>query len=117
MEWNKSETWLLTADHSGNIKYWQSNMNNVKAFDAHTEVIRDARLVQVKMIDHCNIKTTALPKPIIDSLKYMLWWPIIFASIMFEIHNHIINYIQNNRCYFSFYIACGKKDEIAVFTL
>ncbi|XP_063682127.1 pre-mRNA 3' end processing protein WDR33-like isoform X2 [Bolinopsis microptera] len=42
MEWNKNETWLLTADHTGNVKYWQSNMNNVKSFDAHTEVIRDA---------------------------------------------------------------------------
>lgn len=45
MEWNKNETWLLTADHTGNVKYWQSNMNNVKSFDAHTEVIRDARLL------------------------------------------------------------------------
>ena len=45
MEWNKNETWLLTADHTGNVKYWQSNMNNVKSFDAHSEVIRDARYV------------------------------------------------------------------------
>ena len=52
MEWNKNETWLLTADHTGNVKYWQSNMNNVKSFDAHTEVIRDARWVQFILFNY-----------------------------------------------------------------
>lgn len=34
---------MVTGDHSGFIKYWQSNMNNVKAFQAHKEAVRDIR--------------------------------------------------------------------------
>lgn len=37
--------WMLTADHGGYVKYWQSNMNNVKMFQAHKEAIREARFI------------------------------------------------------------------------
>lgn len=30
----------MTADHNGFVKYWQSNMNNVKMFQAHKDPIR-----------------------------------------------------------------------------
>ncbi|XP_065060829.1 uncharacterized protein LOC135688058 [Rhopilema esculentum] len=40
MEWSHNDTWLLSADHSGYVKYWQSNMNNVKTLPAHTEPVR-----------------------------------------------------------------------------
>lgn len=40
MEWSHNDTWLLSADHSGCVKYWQSNMNNVKTLQAHTEPVR-----------------------------------------------------------------------------
>ena len=36
---------MLTADHGGYVKYWQSNMNNVKMFQAHKEAIREARFI------------------------------------------------------------------------
>lgn len=36
---------MLTADHGGYVKYWQSNMNNVKMFQAHKEAIREARFL------------------------------------------------------------------------
>lgn len=32
---------MITGDHEGIVKYWQSNMNNVKAFAAHKEAVRD----------------------------------------------------------------------------
>jgi polyadenylation factor subunit 2 len=32
---------MLSGDDSGIIKYWQSNMNNLKAVQAHKEVVRD----------------------------------------------------------------------------
>ena len=32
---------MVTGDHGGYIKYWQSNMNNVKMFQAHKEPVRD----------------------------------------------------------------------------
>ncbi|KAF2106934.1 WD40-repeat-containing domain protein [Lophiotrema nucula] len=35
-----TDDWLLSADHSGIVKYWQTNFNNVKEITAHTEPIR-----------------------------------------------------------------------------
>lgn len=40
MEWSHNDVWMVTGDHGGYIKYWQSNMNNVKMFQAHKEPIR-----------------------------------------------------------------------------
>ncbi|KAJ1655238.1 WD repeat-containing protein 33 [Dispira simplex] len=40
MEWSHNSNWLVTADHTGVIKYWQSNMNNLKMFQGHKEAIR-----------------------------------------------------------------------------
>uniref|UniRef100_UPI00358E2772 pre-mRNA 3' end processing protein WDR33-like isoform X2 n=1 Tax=Myxine glutinosa TaxID=7769 RepID=UPI00358E2772 len=42
MTWSHNDLWMLTADHGGFVKYWQSNMNNVKMFQAHKEPIREA---------------------------------------------------------------------------
>lgn len=39
--WSHDENWMLSADQKGIVKYWQSNMNNLKAFKAHDESIRD----------------------------------------------------------------------------
>ncbi|CAA9998052.1 unnamed protein product [Nesidiocoris tenuis] len=43
MVWSHNEMWMVTADHAGFVKYWQSNMNNVKMFMAHQEAIRGIR--------------------------------------------------------------------------
>ncbi|GAU96124.1 hypothetical protein RvY_07613 [Ramazzottius varieornatus] len=40
MVWSRSDTWLVTGDANGHIKYWQTNMNNVKSFQAHRDSIR-----------------------------------------------------------------------------
>ena len=40
-QWLHNDTWMVTGDHGGYIKYWQSNMNNVKMFQAHKEPVRD----------------------------------------------------------------------------
>lgn len=45
MTWSHNDMWMLTADHGGYVKYWQSNMNNVKMFQAHKEAIREARWI------------------------------------------------------------------------
>ncbi|XP_033838350.1 pre-mRNA 3' end processing protein WDR33 isoform X2 [Periophthalmus magnuspinnatus] len=42
MTWSHNDMWMLTADNNGYVKYWQSNMNNVKMFQAHKEAIREA---------------------------------------------------------------------------
>lgn len=43
MVWSHNDSWMVTGDHSGYVKYWQSNMNNVKMFQAHKEAIRGIR--------------------------------------------------------------------------
>ena len=40
MEWSHNDMWLLSGDHNGVIKYWQSNMNNVKMIQAHEDPVR-----------------------------------------------------------------------------
>ncbi|GAB6019765.1 WD repeat-containing protein 33 [Chamberlinius hualienensis] len=40
MCWSNNDHWMVTADHAGFVKYWQSNMNNVKMFQAHKEPVR-----------------------------------------------------------------------------
>ncbi|KAJ3132726.1 hypothetical protein HK100_005077 [Physocladia obscura] len=41
MIWSHNDTWLLSGDDSGKIKYWQSNMSHLKEFVAHKESVRD----------------------------------------------------------------------------
>lgn len=40
MIWSHNDQWMVTADHNGFIKYWQSNMNNIKVYQAHKESVR-----------------------------------------------------------------------------
>ena len=44
MRWSHNDLWMVTADHGGYVKYWQSNMNNVKMYQGHKEPIRGVRL-------------------------------------------------------------------------
>ena len=41
MKWSHNDTWMISGEDSGTIKYWQSNMNNLKALKAHNESVRD----------------------------------------------------------------------------
>ena len=43
MIWSRNDQWMVTGDHSGYIKYWQMNMNNVKMFQAHKDPVRGIR--------------------------------------------------------------------------
>lgn len=43
MVWSRNDAWMVTADQNGYVKYWQSNMNNVKMFQAHKEPVRAIR--------------------------------------------------------------------------
>lgn len=45
MVWSHNDVWMVTADHTGYVKYWQSNMNSVKVFLAHKEAIRGIRYI------------------------------------------------------------------------
>lgn len=50
MIWSRSEQWMLTGDDKGYIKYWQTNMNNVKMFQGHIEAIRGLRYKNKKFL-------------------------------------------------------------------
>jgi polyadenylation factor subunit 2 len=41
MRWSHNDTWMISGEDSGIIKYWQSNMNNLKILQAHKESVRD----------------------------------------------------------------------------
>ncbi|GAA5843542.1 hypothetical protein JCM11251_001651 [Rhodosporidiobolus azoricus] len=41
LSWSHSGSWLLSADSSGLIKYFQPNMNNLQVFQGHNEAVRD----------------------------------------------------------------------------
>ncbi|KAJ3370254.1 hypothetical protein GGF31_004312 [Allomyces arbusculus] len=40
MRWSRNDTWMLSGDNAGVIKYWQSNMNNLKSIQVHKEAVR-----------------------------------------------------------------------------
>lgn len=41
LAYSHSDDWLVSADHDGNIKYWQPNFNNVESIRGHQDPIRD----------------------------------------------------------------------------
>lgn len=50
MVWSHNDLWMLTADHAGFIKYWQSNMNNVKMYQAHKDPVRGLRWEPIRRV-------------------------------------------------------------------
>ena len=64
MSWSHGHEWLLSSDDRGFVKYWQSNMNNVHTFQAHSDPVRchrwgedDAQqqLKQHRRCSHCGV--------------------------------------------------------------
>jgi len=49
MIWSNNEQWMLTGDHNGFVKYWQSNMNNVKVYQAHNDPVRGLTYVEKRI--------------------------------------------------------------------
>ena len=43
MKWSHAHEWLISSDDRGLVKYWQSNMNNVHTFQAHSDPVRCLR--------------------------------------------------------------------------
>lgn len=109
MTWSHNDMWMLTADHGGYVKYWQSNMNNVKMFQAHKEAIREARsihnlpfsvvnpsllllllLFPLKMIDKC---TSVLSQHCTDLFLLPSSLPVAhdeLCILIFSIHNYYV---------------------------
>lgn len=45
---------MVTTDDKGYVKYWQSNMNNVHTFQAHSEPVRCSRWGRCAGTARCN---------------------------------------------------------------
>jgi len=73
MVWSHADNWLLSSDHGGFIKYWQSNMNNVKMYEAHKEPIRGLRLAtMVPGTTHQNGQFLAVLVGIVELIKLLI---------------------------------------------
>jgi hypothetical protein len=59
MVWSHNDSWLLSGDHGGVVKYWQSNMNNVQMYEAHKEPIRGLRLEKYAYIVKIHVMWVA----------------------------------------------------------
>jgi len=55
MIWSNNEQWMLTGDHNGFVKYWQSNMNNVKVKQAHNDPVRGLTYDYLRFFSHKNL--------------------------------------------------------------
>ena len=55
MVWSHNDMWMLTADHGGFVKYWQSNMNNVKMYQAHKEPVRGLRWATTTLTERISL--------------------------------------------------------------
>ena len=49
-----------TGDHGGYVKYWQSNMNNVKMFQAHKEAVRSVSFAPTDQVLNQNWNKTIM---------------------------------------------------------
>ena len=72
---------MVTADHGGYVKYWQSNMNNVKMFQAHKEPIRALRCAFLFSFIHLIHST-------------LLCVTRIFISMTHNYESTLINYLK-----------------------
>lgn len=70
MVWSHNDSWMVTGDHSGYVKYWQSNMNNVKMFQAHKEPIRGIRYKIQKQLSY-NFLYLVIITTILLTLYYL----------------------------------------------
>lgn len=77
MVWSHNDNWMVTGDHSGYVKYWQSNMNNVKMFQAHKEPIRGIRY-------YCRNSSNSKP-PLPDATQWFPCWFLLAAGSVYRL--------------------------------
>jgi len=76
---------MVTGDHAGYVKYWQSNMNNVKMFQAHKEAIRGLRYIIYHTSPYVSCVTVADNPSILAVVKtldatlilFLFWFCVI----------------------------------------
>jgi len=58
MIWSHNDIWMVTGDHAGYVKYWQSNMNNVKMYQVGCAGIDMLLYYMYSKYTHEYLKTT-----------------------------------------------------------
>lgn len=90
MVWSNNDSWMVTGDHSGFIKYWQSNMNNVKMFQGHKEPVRGIRwepgrnvtmATILNGIEAIFVSTIVFIRFIADNLRFLLLAHVVSQSL------------------------------------
>lgn len=73
---------MVTGDHGGYVKYWQSNMNNVKMYQAHKEAIRGIRyiVVIVECIYHFVADDTSRPRQNQSQIRVAHIIPLVWVA-------------------------------------
>ena len=94
MVWSHNDQWLLTGDHGGFVKYWQSNMNNVKMYEAHKEPVRGLRWAWNSSVSHSN------------------WISFFIAIVLFSYHKIIL--VTNFRFHFLVWLIVYYKISIFI---
>ncbi len=83
MVWSHNDLWLLTGDHGGFVKYWQSNMNNVKMYEAHKEPVRGLRWAWNSSITHSNWISFLLT-------IILLYHKVVILVKIFQVHSLVL---------------------------
>ena len=118
MVWSHNDHWMLTADHGGFVKYWQSNMNNVKMYQAHKDPIRGLRCVKDgKVQQHLSqllVFTSQQQYVYIVCIRWCLWSQSFKINI-FEKY-HIKFYVYKSslkfRCFPKLTLNCLDKFDL-----
>lgn len=107
MTWSHNDMWMLTADHGGYVKYWQSNMNNVKMFQAHKEAIREARFIH-------NI-----PFPVVPTVMVKSFSKCILGAEVYGLCEILGSFLHPINTIFSFVFThspfCWRLSEVVLF--
>ncbi|QQP39526.1 Wdrepeat proteinlike, partial [Caligus rogercresseyi] len=102
MEWSHSDEWMVTGDHGGYVKYWQSNMNNVKIFsptDAKFATSSDDGTVRIWDFHSCteervlrghgaDVKSGLLASGSKDSQQPIKIWEPRTGAVLATLHAH-----------------------------
>jgi len=121
MIWSRSEQWMLTGDDKGYIKYWQTNMNNVKMFQGHIEAIRGLRYKNQTLIYHTcfsfHVIRICVLLSMIFAYKSILNNLLIYIKLVNnkQIKNLIYKIIQNECCIKKFIPIKSFKQKLCQF--
>jgi len=85
MRWSHNDQWMVTADHAGYVKYWQSNMNNVKMYQGHKEPIRGVRLATQMQVEASRVKYSGEKEPFNQYEKLVIAHLIYNLNKIFKI--------------------------------